>query len=96
MSILDFWLIAFLIAGGIFLGYPLVRAISRAIEDRFVGGRADPDPLGERGVDTPLIMRLEGRVAELEREQERLQDQQKFLESLLEEKPDPPALEPPE
>jgi hypothetical protein len=96
MTIFDFWLIVFVIAGGIFLGYPLVRALSRAIEERFVGRRTDPDPLGERGVETPLIMRLEARVAELETEQQRLRDQQEFLESLLEEPPKPPALQPPD
>jgi len=96
MTIFDFWLITFVIVAGARLGYPLVRAVARAIEDRFVGRSRDPDPLGERGMDTPVIMQLERRVADLEREQQRLQDQQSFLESLLEDRPNPPALEPPE
>lgn len=96
MTIFDFWLIAFAIVAGAWLGHPLVRAVARAIEDRSVGRSRDSDPLGERGVDTPIIMQLEQRVAELEREQLRLQDQQSFLESLLEERREPPALEPPE
>lgn len=96
MTILDFWLATVVIVAGALLGYPLVRAVARAIEDRLAGRRRDPDPLGERGVETPLIMQLEKRVADLEREQGRLQDQQSFLESLLEERREPPSLEPPE
>jgi predicted RNase H-like nuclease (RuvC/YqgF family) len=96
MTILDFWLVTVVVIAGALLGYPLVRAVARAIEARLVGRPRDPDPLGERGMETPLIMQLERRIADLEREQERLQDQQSFLESLLEERREPPSLEPPE
>ena len=95
MIMLEFWLLTVVIVAGALLGYPLVRAVARAIEDRLVGRRRDPDPLGERGMETPHIMQLERRIADLEREQERLQDQQSFLESLLEERREPPSLEPP-
>jgi hypothetical protein len=96
MTILDFWLLTVVVVAGALLGYPLVRALARAIEGRLVRPPRDPDPLGERGMETPIIMQLERRVADLEREQERLQDQQSFLESLLEGKKEPPSLEPPD
>ena len=93
-SILTFWIATFAIVAGVVLGYPVVRAIARAIEERFVVQPRKVDVLGASGADTPLLHQMENRISELEREQQRLQDQQTFLESLLEKRDEPPALPP--
>ena len=84
------------IVAALVLTYPVFRAIARAIEQRFVTGPRSADVHMERGLETPLIRQLESRVSDLEQEQERLQEQQEFLESLLEKRKEPPALEPPD
>jgi len=89
MDIFAFWVVMAVISGTVFLLYPLTRRIGRrgqrpALDD------AESDSAGELAERiVPVLEQLSNRLAALEQGQGQLQDQQQFLESLLEAKETP-------
>lgn len=80
-----FWIILALIVGGVVLLYPLASRLGKFLDDWIAIRRAEQE--GSRQIAelvAPQIERLGVRVEELERGQRRLEEQQEFMQSLLE------------
>ena len=91
MDIFEFWILIAIISGTVFLLYPLTRRIGRRTERPAIDTPEDEatGEFADRIVS--LLDQMNSRLAALEQSQGHLEEQQEFLESLLERKK-PPVL----